>query len=87
MKKKIEIEIPDKFPGVKPEEINERFDHRKEAAERRALALTNAILRRTKKPLVSKEALKMEGKSVNVSVDLTQKQIDALPVGLKKMLI
>jgi hypothetical protein len=86
MKKTIEIEIPEKFPGA---EASEGFDPRKQAAERGALAVANTIARRTGTTRVNKESLKQSEKGkggIEVELDLTQKQIDKLPVGLRKLL-
>jgi hypothetical protein len=94
MKKTIEIEILEKFPGMVEtnQEENKEFDPRKQAAERKALALANAITKRTGKTIVDVSAMK-QGKvgkenkeGVSVELDLTQKQIDKLPIGLRKHL-
>jgi hypothetical protein len=118
MKKTIKIEVPDKLPGLEsvPQEGGEgaeaieRFDPRRDAAQRRALAIANAIAKRAKKPRVEetqlvlveeeytaeeKQAGKGVGKddkvpkkkSISIEIDLTQKQIDNLPIGLRKMLV
>lgn len=80
MKKKIEIEIPDSLPGM------DGMDQQREAAERKLMAMANAIAKRTKKNPVSQAAIAKEGKKVSVEMDLTAKQVSGLPVGLKKVL-
>lgn len=126
MKKTIKIEVPDKLPGLEsvPQEGGEgaeaieRFDPKRDAAQRRALAIANAIAKRTKKPRVeeaqlvlveeeytqeekqagkgvdkglgkglNKDAPAPKKKSISIEIDLTQKQIDNLPIGLRKMLV
>ena len=92
MKKKIEIEIPKRI-GIE----GETKSIREEMIERKLQAITRAIVKRTKIQMPEKAAFKLDEKStgkdkpakkvLNVELDLTQKQIDALPVGLKKMLV
>lgn len=91
MKKKIEIEIPSRI-GIE----GETKSTREQAAERRLEAITWSIAKRTKIQVPGKSAFaqvdkvvekgKISSRAVSVEIDLTQAQIDKLPVGLKKML-
>jgi hypothetical protein len=92
MKKKIEIESR---PIPQGELENEIEDIREMMENRRAVMFANAIARRLKLPRVTESQLKKtEGdkgnrkgkKFISVEFDLTQEQIDKLPVGLRKRL-
>ena len=80
MKKKIELQIP----------ANINIKGKEKLVERRALGIASAIAKRAKLAMPDEKKVKKvkkdgKGKSY-VELDLTQKQIDGLPVGLKKML-
>lgn len=78
MKKKIELDIP---KGAE-KNINQMM------VERRTLGIARAIAKRAKLPMPDEKTLKKgaNGKGVYAEFDLTQKQIDILPIGLRKML-
>lgn len=77
MKKKIELQIP----------ANINIEGKEMLMEHRTLGIAKAIAKRAKITMPNKKALKkdVKGKSY-IELDLTQKQIDSLPVGLRKIL-
>lgn len=77
MKKKIELQIP----------ANINIEGKEMLMEHRTLEIAKAIAKRAKLTMPDKKALKkdVKGKSY-IELDLTQEQVDALPIGLKKML-
>ena len=77
MKKKIELQIP----------ANINIKGKEKLVERRALGIASAIAKRAKLAMPDEKKVKKDGKGKSyIELDLTQKQIDGLPVGLKKML-
>lgn len=76
MKKKIELDIP---KGAEMN-INQMI------VERRTLGIARAIAKRAKLPMPDEKALKKGEKGAYAELNLTKKQIDGLPIGLRKML-
>ena len=77
MKKKIELQIPE----------NVDIEGREDIIERRILGTARAISKRVKLNIQDEKRIKKDSKGKSyVELDLTQEQIDKLPIGLKKLL-
>lgn len=92
--KKTNIEViknPKHKERIKPTpKPSERVDHKEEMIKRKMLNLARAIAKRTKIEMPKEENIKKEVKDkknyYSIELDITQKQIDSLPIGLKKLL-
>jgi len=91
MKKKIKIEVIDKFPGVDETFNTEENNFYKDRSVNRVLSLVNAIMTRINKPMFVESDVTFENSDEKnyavIEVEITQNEYDSLPIGLKKLLI